>query len=612
MSAIATEASYSSLKSAFVPLLFITAFIGTALFPRIALSSDLLHVHLLIFGLLLAWFAFLLFRAIASGQTFQYVPFIRTPHYVQAAIQISIYGYWGWAWEFIYHNSLLILSQLLFAFAFDALFSWSRGRVWRLGLGPCPIVFSINFFSFFKDHWFIYQFGIIVLGFLFKEFATWTRDGRKVHIFNPSAITLFIFSLGLLFTNTTDLTWAEELAIDLNRPTNIYLFIFVAGLIVQSLFQVTLITLASGATLYLLNLIYTQITGVYWFLDAGIPIAVFLGIHLLVTDPATSPRTELGRVIFGCLYGVGVFALYGLLEKLGQPRGFDKLLFVPLLNLLVIQLDKLGSPQSKITRVIYAWIPDFLLGLDAKRLNYIHMAIWICLFTVMYQTRFVGPTHVGQSIGFWEDACQQGKHNGCKMFAALNSEYCTDGNIARCDALAEVHKAHPDTVNNDVGIVRDYALACEMGSKVGCMEFNRNYNQIARGKLDNACAEGNDSFSCYILGASFLKGYGEPVKLPVAFEYFDKACVQGLPVGCYTVGEMYRYGVGISKDLELAASHFKNACDRGHGLGCFSLSMLYGKEGGLDKNLSLSKWYRLNACVVGFGQACDQEKSPVR
>jgi Na+-translocating ferredoxin:NAD+ oxidoreductase RnfD subunit len=56
----------------------------------------------------------------------------------------------------------------------------------------------------------------------------------------------------------------------------------------------------------------------------GVPIssirrfdAVFLGLHLLVTDPSTSPRTPPGKLLFGVLYGLGVFVLYSLLGAVG-------------------------------------------------------------------------------------------------------------------------------------------------------------------------------------------------------------------------------------------------------------------------------------------------------
>ena len=62
-------------------------------------------------------------------------------------------------------------------------------------------------------------------------------------------------------------------------------------------------------------------------------------MHLLFTDPSTAPRTELGRMIFGALYGLSTIALYELLGAAGLPTFYDKLLQVPLLN-LSIQMDR--------------------------------------------------------------------------------------------------------------------------------------------------------------------------------------------------------------------------------------------------------------------------------
>ena len=40
------------------------------------------------------------------------------------------------------------------------------------------------------------------------------------------------------------------------------------------------------------------------FIDSSIPVSVFIGLHLLVTDPATSPRSNSGKIVFGGLYGM--------------------------------------------------------------------------------------------------------------------------------------------------------------------------------------------------------------------------------------------------------------------------------------------------------------------
>ncbi len=105
-------------------------------------------------------------------------------------------------------------------------------------------------------------------------------------------------------------------------------------------FSITPVDGVGGRDAVRASALYSTMTGVPYFLDSEIPSAVFLGLHLLVTDPSTSPRTPLGRAIFGVLYGLGVFALYSLLGALGAPTFYDKLLCVPLLNLACRAIDR--------------------------------------------------------------------------------------------------------------------------------------------------------------------------------------------------------------------------------------------------------------------------------
>ena len=172
-------------------------------------------------------------------------------------------------------------------------------------------------FLWFKDDWFYLQFVLVAVGVLGKEFVRWNREGRYVHIFNPSAFTLGLFSVVLLSTGTTHLTWGQEIASTLSLAPQIYLYLFLVGLVVLYFFSVTLVTASAAAVLMGFSAVYASLNGVPYFLDSEIPSAVFLGLHLLVTDPSTSPRTPLGRLLFGVLYGCGVFGLYSLLASLG-------------------------------------------------------------------------------------------------------------------------------------------------------------------------------------------------------------------------------------------------------------------------------------------------------
>jgi len=216
---------------------------------------------------------------------------LRKQHYLQACAQGSVLLYWGWYWRTVYDSWYLILAQLLFAYAFDILLSWTRRDTYTLGFSVFPVIFSTNLFLWFRDDWFYLQFLMIAVGFLGKEFVRWNRDGRRVHIFNPSAFTLAFFSLVLIATNTTDLTWGQDIATTLSLAPNIYLFLFLIGLVVMYFFSITLVAGSAAVVLFGASALYAAVTGVPYFIDSEIPTAVFLGLHLLVTDPSTSPRT---------------------------------------------------------------------------------------------------------------------------------------------------------------------------------------------------------------------------------------------------------------------------------------------------------------------------------
>src|SRR5262245_62599939 len=107
-------------------------------------------------------------------------------------------------------------------------------------------------------------------------------------------------------------------------------------------------TMPAVMTTYLFGLAYYRATGVYFFFDSYIPISVFFGMHLLFTDPSTAPKTELGRMMFGALYGLGNVALYGVLQSAGVPEFYDKLLHVPILHVMIPLIDR--SVGSELVR----------------------------------------------------------------------------------------------------------------------------------------------------------------------------------------------------------------------------------------------------------------------
>ena len=113
---------------------------------------------------LLAWSG-LLFGVLRRRQQVALEIVLRRQHYLQACLQGTLILYWGYYWREVYHAAPLIAAQILFAYGFDSLLSWTHRRTFALGFGPFPIIFSITLFFWFKDDWFYLQFAMVALGF---------------------------------------------------------------------------------------------------------------------------------------------------------------------------------------------------------------------------------------------------------------------------------------------------------------------------------------------------------------------------------------------------------------------------------------------------------------
>jgi len=457
-----------------LPAFLIVGLAILALMPRIQTNDTLIWSFVAAAVFLGLWLTFLLSRGRAERDTYSFEIALRPQHYIQACVQFSVYAYWGYHWELIpgsglrpvYDHALLMLGQIIFAYAFGILLSWSRHQKYILGFGPIPIIFSVNLFLWFRDDWFYMQFLMIALGFMGKEYIRWNREGRSMHIFNPSAFALGLFSLVLILTNTTHLTWGQEIASTLTLAPNIYTFLFLIGLVVMYFFSITLVAGMAAISLFVLSTLYSTFAGVPYFLDSEIPAAVFLGLHLLVTDPSTSPRTALGKLIFGVFYGCGVFVLYTLLGALGAPTFYDKLLCVPILNLSVIAIDKLvRSVQSE--NLLNVWKQNWMSG----RANLAHMIAWVVIFGSMSVLGKTDGKHTGDSLPFWQQACAEGLTNGCDRLLQLENTYCADNAAWACNELGIKYRSGNVVQLDGVRARTYFQRACELKFKAACLNL---------------------------------------------------------------------------------------------------------------------------------------------
>jgi len=458
--------SNAGLGSFAMPLALTIVLASLSLVPRVQ-QHDVLQYSFLLAALgLFTWQVYLFLDSRRRNITHVFNVVLRPQHYVQAMVQFSVYAYWGYYWRPVYEHLWLLVGQIIFAYVFDTLLAWSRRREYTLGFGPFPIIFSINLFLWFRDDWFYLQFLMIAVGFMGKEYVRWQREGRSVHIFNPSAFALGLFSLILIVTNTTSLTWGQEIASTLTLAPNIYTFLFLIGLVVMYFFSITLVAGMAAITLFGLSAFYSSTAGVPYFIDSDIPAAVFLGLHLLVTDPSTSPRTPLGKAIFGLLYGIGVFALYTILGALGAPTFYDKLLCVPLLNLSVVAIDR-AVRSIKSQNVLNVWNASWLEG----RSNIAHMSFWIIIFAAMTAIGKTDGKHQGDSLPFWEEACVDGLPNACNRLVQLKATYCADNSAWACNELGG-HYREGRIVDPDPELALGYySRACELRFKAACLNL---------------------------------------------------------------------------------------------------------------------------------------------
>lgn len=593
-----SAASYTNLSPRHalrLPLAFTLILASFGLIPSVASQPRLLWSLSGAVVVLLLGSAWVFVAARRAGRTFSVDVVLRKQHYVQACAQLAVYIYWGWYWRQVYDSAHLIAAQIAFAYAFDMLLTWSRREHFVLGFGPFPIIFSINLFMWFKPDWFYLQFLMVAVGFAVKELVRWDKDGRRAHIFNPSSFPLGLFALLLIMTGTTDLTWGPEIAVTQIFPPYMYFVIFAVSLPAQLLFGVAAMTLSAVTTTYVFILVYFAVTGSHFFspdaLGGGaVPIAAFLGMHLLFNDPSTSPRTELGRVLFGMLYGLSIIGLFGLLGGLGIPTHYDKLLAVPVLNLLIKGIDQLARSD-----VLNRFDPARLgQALAPVRRNLGYVTVWALIFVVMQvQTggevalargvSLLSQGHVDETIAHYRALARENPDNAV-IQNELGYVLLRAGQLEEAEApLAQARRIEPDIAqtHNSLGIV--YAQTGRPAQAVAALT-----RAIAL-KPDYPEAQFN-------LAQLYDAGRGVDEDDVRAAELYRAAAEQGHVGAQVNLGRMYSDGRGVPQSDAEALAWYQSAADEGHPFAQFNLARMYASGAGVGRDdVTAYMWYNLAA-----------------
>jgi hypothetical protein len=291
--------------------------------------------------------------------------------------------------------------------------------------------------------------------------------------------------------------------------------LFLIGLPGQYFFGVTTMTVAAVVTTYAFGLAYYAATGIYFFYDSYIPVAVFLGMHLLFTDPSTSPQTELGRVIFGVLYGASTIALYQLLGTTGLPTFFDKLLQVPILNLSIQWIDRCA--RSRALRMLD---PALLApSLTRYRRHLAYMSIWAIVFAGMTAAEGVGDEHPGQWLPFWRQACAEERPHACRYLEDTQRAFCDRGSGWACNEQGILVARRERDLH---AAAESMERGCALGFQAACVNAERLPDL---GDLRSAPPTLDDY-------AVILRGSKGPITERTPDRLHPLACRQGWPGSC--------------------------------------------------------------------------------
>src|SRR5262249_7255333 len=104
--------------------------------------------------------------------------------------------------------------------------------------------------------------------------------------------------------------------------------------------------------------------------------------------------------------------------------------------------------------------------LSGRRRNLAYIGLWCTVFVAMSSVHGVGDTHPGRWLPFWQDACSQGRRNGCRVLLGIESIYCKQGSGWACNDLGILlAQLRQDGLRSAAA---GFGSACKLGTRVGC------------------------------------------------------------------------------------------------------------------------------------------------
>ena len=169
-----------------------------------------------------------------------------------------------------------------------------------------------------------------------------------------------------------------------------------------------------------------------------------------------------------------------MLDAIGAPNFYDKLLPVPILNLLAPRLDRAAN-----------WLGERLAAAGrlqnpgGARRRGATVALWGATFAAMSAWGGVGDRHPGQYYPFWRDACVAGSDRACNYSGVMLQNFCDQGSGWGCNEFGVLLV---DLDRDFVGAAGEFERACRLEFGPGC----GNLQMLADG--DERLAQGPGAF----------------------------------------------------------------------------------------------------------------------
>ena len=269
---------------------------------------------------------------------------------IQLCMHLCIFTFWGFFSSAVAKHFPLIIHQIAYVYLFYFVCCMLFNRPFVMSLSLIPMIFSINLFMWFYNDYFLFQYVLISLAILAKMFLTREVNGKRSHIFNPSAIVLMVVTVVVLALPNKDLVYGPQIGSMWLGLPHFDAFIFLLACITLWTPNRYLISIGAVGLIILGDWYAETYLGMRLFAELARG-SVLLGCTLLITDPATSPENKYGQLLFGIAYGLSISIAFTIFSAMGWNTYYDKLFFVCLLNFFSPQFEKWGqSIQEKLAQ----------------------------------------------------------------------------------------------------------------------------------------------------------------------------------------------------------------------------------------------------------------------